>query len=211
MHTSSSTRIRALTEAGYWGSETLHSILAARVADSAGSVALVDQPNKAELTGLAARCLNFHDLDTLSDSFAAQLLGLGLQQGDKLLVQLPNISELVLCYYAASKLGVVISPIPIQYGGHEIARFADTLKPAAMLTLGRFRDIELAAQAREALTEIPVWTLGIELQCEPVTDPVLLSNYQEHRNQHPDDAKAFMNAALADPDSVEVRPVISGG
>lgn len=192
MQTSSNARIRALTDAGYWGTETLHSILAARVADSANSIALVDQPNKAELTDLPVRCLSFQDLDTLSDSLAAQLLGLGLQHGDRLLVQLPNISELVLCYYAASKLGVVISPIPIQYGGHEIARFAATLQPAAMLTLGRFRDIELAVQARQVLTDVPVWTLAIDLQCEPVTDPVLLSSYQEHRERHPDDANAIL-------------------
>ena len=107
-------------------------------------------------------------------------------------MQLPNISELVLCYYAASKLGVVISPIPIQYGGHEIARFAATLQPAAMLTLGRFRDTELAAQARQALADVPVWTLGTDLQCEAVTDPALLSAYQEHRLQYPDDANAIL-------------------
>jgi non-ribosomal peptide synthetase component E (peptide arylation enzyme) len=39
MHTSPTARIRALTDAGYWGSETLHSILAARVAGCPPSLA----------------------------------------------------------------------------------------------------------------------------------------------------------------------------
>lgn len=192
MQTSSPARIQALTQAGYWGRETLHGILQSQLAAHGAACALVDQPNKPELTDLPCRRLTFNELDALSDSLAAELLERGLRHGERLLVQLPNISELVLAYYAASKLGVVISPIPIQYASHEIARFAEVLKPAAMLTLTRFREQALAARAREALPATPVWTLGKDLHCEPLEDPTRRAALETHRRQHPGDANDIL-------------------
>ncbi|QIB65292.1 class I adenylate-forming enzyme family protein [Kineobactrum salinum] len=189
MQTSSPARIRAMTEAGYWGSETLHAILQARLGDAAERIAVVDQPNKEELTGLRARRISYAELDQLSDRLAARLLERGLKHGDRLLVQLPNISELVLCYYAASKLGVVTSPLPIQYAGYEIGRFARTLRPAAMLTLTRFREQELARQAEQALDAVPLWTLQDDwLDQAQESDAALAS----HRRQHPGDANDIL-------------------
>ena len=192
MQTSSPERIQAMTQAGYWGHETLHGILEAQLAAHGESTALVDQPNKTALTGLPCRRLSFRDLDALSDSLATQLLQLGLRHGERLLVQLPNISELVIAYYAASKLGVVISPIPIQYGSHEIARFARVLEPAAMLTLPAFRDQQLEHQAREVLTAVPIWCLGRELNCVPLTSPALREQLKAYQRRHPADANDIL-------------------
>ncbi|HEY7776619.1 MAG TPA: class I adenylate-forming enzyme family protein, partial [Kineobactrum sp.] len=192
MQTSSAARIKAMTSAGYWGDETLHGILAARVVDHPDSTALVDQPNKQELTGLPCRRISFRELDSLSDALAAQLLARGLQRGDRLLVQLPNISELALCYYASSKLGVVISPLPVQYGSHEIARFATTLQPAAMITLDDFRGQALAAQARQVLPDTPVWSPGIDLHCGQPAEPALAGALARYREQNPGDANDIL-------------------
>lgn len=184
MQTSSAARIKALTEAGYWGEETLHDTLARQAAAFPERTALIDQPNKAELTGLTGQRVTFAELDALSDRLATQLLELGLRHNDRLLVQLPNISELVITYYAASKLGVVISPLPIQYGGHELAGFARTLQPAAILTLGQFREQDLAARARAALPELPVWCFGAELDLGRAAGKAQLDTLQAHRKQH---------------------------
>ena len=192
MQTSPQSRIRALTEAGYWGDETLHDILAAQAARVPQRTALIDQPNKAELTGLPARRLCFAELEALSDQLAAQLLALGLRQDDRILVQLPNIAELVITYYAASKLGVVVSPLPIQYGGHELTGFAHSLQPAAILTLGEFRDQDLAARARAALPQLPVWRFGAELDLDGATPDGDLAALRAHREQHPADANDIL-------------------
>ncbi|MAL95430.1 MAG: 2,3-dihydroxybenzoate-AMP ligase [Haliea sp.] len=192
MQTSSPARIQALTQAGYWGRETLHGILQSQLAAHGDATALVDQPNKVELTDLPCRRLTFNQLDALSDGLAAELLARGLRHGERLLVQLPNISELVLTYYAASKLGVVISPIPVQYGSHEIARFAGVLQPAAVLTLERFREERLASRARAALPATPVWALGEDLHCEPLKDPTRRTALANHRRQHPGDANDIL-------------------
>ena len=70
MQTSPQSRIRTLTEAGYWGDETLHDILAAQATQVPERTALIDQPNKTELTGLPARRISFAELEALSDRLA---------------------------------------------------------------------------------------------------------------------------------------------
>jgi len=162
MRTSTPERIRDLTEKGFWGTDTLHSLLAAWAAKAPDRLAVADQPNKAELTGLAPRRLGFAALEQLSNQLATELLQHGIRPGDRLLVQLPNISELVACYYACSRLGAIISPLPVQYGAHELKQFAQALQPAAVITLADFRGQALAAQARNALPGYPVWAVGEE-------------------------------------------------
>lgn len=55
--------------------------------------ALVDAPNRKTLIGGAPRRLTFRQLDAEVDSFAGVLVGLGLNQGDVLALQLPNTVE----------------------------------------------------------------------------------------------------------------------
>jgi len=163
MQTSSQERIRTLTESGLWGSDTLHSLLVENVASHPDREAVIDPPNKHELTGLAERRMTFAEMDAASSALAVALAAVGIQRGDYVLVQLPNISELVLSYYALSKLGAIISPIAVQYGSHEIAGFAKALNPKAMLTLTECRGVPLLKQAQDALPGVRVWDIASDL------------------------------------------------
>ncbi len=85
---------------------------------------------------------------------ASQLLQAGIKSGDAILVQLPNIAELVMAYLAASKLGVIISPAAVQYGAHELQHICATINPVGhMLTIEQFNGLPLAASARQHLPE----------------------------------------------------------
>ena len=44
----------------------------------------------------------------------------GLRKDDIAIIQLPNVVELPMVYLALSKLGIICSPIPMQYGAYEI-------------------------------------------------------------------------------------------
>jgi acyl-CoA synthetase (AMP-forming)/AMP-acid ligase II len=166
MRTTPQTRIDELTGLGLWGEDTLHSLLATQALQRPGALAVADQPNREELTGDAPRRLSFADLEEASDTLAASLLKYGIGADSKVMAQLPNISELVVCYFALSKLGAIISPVPVQYGSHELQSLAGALKPDAMISITRFRDQELAAHAAEALGEVPVLAFGSELTLE---------------------------------------------
>ena len=166
MITSSEQRIRDLTKAGSWGSDTLHGLLAKHARERPAELALKDQPNRVELTGDAPRSLSWLELDRASEALAIELQELGIQAGDPLIVQLPNVVELAVIYYAASKLGAIVSPIPVQYSSHELQMMAAALGAGTVISIERLRDTRLAEQARTALPGLRVVAFGSELQLD---------------------------------------------
>ena len=165
MQTSTNTRIRALTERGFWGQDSLHGLLAERVAQEPHALAVADQPDKMELTGMPPARLSFSDLDIASTALALQLLEHGIGPGSRIMVQLPNIVELVVCFYAASKLGAIISPLPVQYGAHEITQLSTTLETTLFIGCPSFKGQSLIQTARDVLPRLPVLAIGDDLEC----------------------------------------------
>lgn len=190
MQTSSQQRIDQLTSQGFWGDDTLHSLLAERARELPGQLAAADQPNREELTGDQPLRLSFAQLDAASDALAADLLAQGIGFDSQVMIQLPNIVELVLCYHALSKLGAVASPLPVQYGSHEISSLAAALGPDAFISIPDFRGTALAGNAREALAGIPVLAFGEELSVRVLDtpDPLAIEAVHRHQADNPFDA-----------------------
>jgi acyl-CoA synthetase (AMP-forming)/AMP-acid ligase II len=166
MITSSPQRIEALTSAGGWGADTLHGLLAGHAINRPTHLAVKDQPNRESLTGDPPLALTWAQLELASEAVAIQLQQLGISAEDRLIIQLPNVVELLVAYYAVSKIGAILSPVPVQYGSHELQLLAGALDPAAVITMERFRDTNLAGAARLALPATRVLTFGSDLQLE---------------------------------------------
>ena len=166
MYTTPQERIDELTRLGLWGTRTLHGLLSDCATDRPDALAVADQPNRAELTGEEPRRLTFRQLEDASETLAATLLAQGIGAGNRVMVQLPNITELVVCYYALSKLGAVISPVPVQYGSHELQSLAEALGTENLISITRFREQPLAEQAARALGQVRVLAFGRELGLE---------------------------------------------
>ena len=193
MHTTPQARIDELTAQGLWGKQTLHALLAQQAATHPHSLAVADQPNREELTGDTPIRLSFSELDKASDTLAAALLAQGIGPDSKVMVQLPNISELVVCYYALSKLGAVISPLPVQYGSHELHSLVTALTPDALISIPRFRDQPLAELAIKALPGVPVLTFGRELTVDAQgIEATALDKLAALRGQLADDANRII-------------------
>ncbi|TDG13350.1 (2,3-dihydroxybenzoyl)adenylate synthase [Seongchinamella unica] len=188
MRTSSPERIREMTERGFWGHDTLHSLLAGCAESHGDRLAVADPPNKAELCGIPPRRLDFSTLQHFSGRLASELLGCGVRSGDRLLVQLPNISELVALYYACSRIGAIISPIPVQYAPHEIQQFAAALSPVAFIGLADFRGDKLCARAAETLPDLPVWILGETIGAGDPAAEFDRERLSDQQSRHPPDA-----------------------
>jgi len=170
-------RIREYRSSGLWGDDTLHGLLAANARATPEREAVVDQPDKEALTGSPARRLSLGQLERASNACARELSRRGIGAGDTVIVQLPNTSELIVLYYALSKLGAVIAPIAVQYGAHELRHFGRELAPAALITLDDLRGAALAAQARGVLGAVPVWSVTDDLDVyagmdDPASDAV---------------------------------------
>lgn len=169
MITSSSDRIAALNASGLWGKQTLHGLLAEHAAGRPETLAVKDQPNREALTGDAPVSLTWSALDQASDNIAIQLQQFGIDAGDVVLVQLPNIVELLVVYYAASKLGAVLSPVPTAYGSHELRLLSRALESNTLLTVSHLRGELLAKNAALALPDATILVFGEHLHLFPET------------------------------------------
>ncbi|MGB2450933.1 MAG: long-chain fatty acid--CoA ligase, partial [Porticoccaceae bacterium] len=186
MITSSAQRIADYRERGWWGDLTLHGMLRQHAQQNPDLLAVADQPNRQALTGDDPLRLSFSELDYASDNLAAQLLQAGVQSGESILVQLPNIAELVIGYLAASKIGVIISPAAVQYGAHELQHICATIQPRAMLTIEQFNGLPLAANARQHLPQsIEVLAFGTDISVDSRCHADIQQQLAEYENRHP--------------------------
>jgi cyclohexanecarboxylate-CoA ligase len=179
MISTSRDRISALTAAGHWGTQTLHGLLSRHARERPEKLAVKDQPNRVELTGDKPLSLNWSELDAASENLSVQLQEKGVAADDTLVVQLPNIVELLVLYYAASKIGAIVSPVPVQYGSHELKLLVGSLSAKYLISLERLRDSALAEAAGAALPDIQLLVFGRDLhintaahqrRCQPVDE-----------------------------------------
>jgi non-ribosomal peptide synthetase component F len=95
--------------------------------------------------------LSYAELEARVDAIAAQLLGLGLRRGEIVLVQLPNVWEGVALYLAAARLGLVLSPVAIQYRRHELEQIGRLLQPRVVVTCREFKGFDQTIPVRKGL------------------------------------------------------------
>jgi acyl-CoA synthetase (AMP-forming)/AMP-acid ligase II len=163
MRTTPPERIEDFTHRGWWGEETLATVFDGAVEACPDRLALVDQFNRSEFAGTDAQRLTFAEAAQRVENMAAQLHANGIGQDDIVVVQLPNIVELALLYVAAAKLGVILSPAPVQYGLHELGKISEELNPRAFITLNEFKGGGLAAGRADAFQDgCSVFALGRE-------------------------------------------------
>ncbi|KHL18637.1 acyl-CoA synthetase (AMP-forming)/AMP-acid ligase II [Mumia flava] len=148
-------RVADYTGKGWWSDETTDALFAEQVRLRGDALAVVDPANRAALLGSEPRRLTWNELDAEVTHLAARLLDLGLGRGDVLGVQLPNTIELVEVYLAAWSLGVVVSPLPMQYRERELVGMANQAEFAVFVTTEGFAGRNPAADAAAARDRIP--------------------------------------------------------
>ncbi|MFM8766362.1 MAG: AMP-binding protein, partial [Rubrivivax sp.] len=99
--------------------------------------AVVDAPNRVQLTDGQPRRLSYAQLATEVDRLAVRLWRLGLQCDDIVVVQLVNSVEQYVVYLACLRLGLIISPVPVQYREHELAQILAQTQARAVITATR--------------------------------------------------------------------------
>lgn len=138
--------IQRYTDAGWWGAERISDLFLAQVEARPQQEALLDPPNRPELAPGEPQRYTFAALKTAVDRLAVALLNAGLQKDDVLMVQLPNVAELPMVYLAAARIGVVVSPLPVQYRTHELKYTTGIVQPKAFITVHEFQGVDYLDQ-----------------------------------------------------------------
>ena len=139
-------RIETFTQKGWWGEDTLYSLFQNALTSCKNQEALVDPENREDITGDVPKRLSFDDIDKTVERYAAIFFEQGLRKDDIAIIQLPNVVELPMVYLALSKLGIICSPIPMQYGAYEITSIIAETKPKAFISTETFNSNSHAEQ-----------------------------------------------------------------
>ena len=130
-------RIADYTARGWWGTRRIHDWLDDAVQTRPEAEALVDAPNRSDFIDGAPKRLTWRQVESEAQRFAARFLDLGLAKDDIVCVQLPNCVELPILYLACAKLGLIVTPVPVQYREHELEHILALTAPRVVVTAQR--------------------------------------------------------------------------
>ena len=194
MRTTPQALIDEYTARGWWGEATLDSLFRQAAADHPQRLALIDPPNKPGITGTDADRLTYAELDSRVEATAAALHATGLRADDIVVVQLPNIAELAIAYLALARIGAIVSPVPVQYGLHELGKIQVELSARAFISVGSFKSRDLLAAHAPAFAGCTLYAMSapsaaeaIDLEGHSVTG-AQREAWQAYRNSFTPDA-----------------------
>src|SRR6185437_10839858 len=136
--------IQRYVAAGYWQGRPLGALLHEAAAARPDAVALVDGELRLTYTQLLGR----------ADAAAARLAELGLQPGDRIVVQLPNGWEFVVLTLACLRAGIVpVMALPA-HRRTELAYLTAHAEACAIAVPDRLRDFDHQALAARLVAEV---------------------------------------------------------
>ncbi len=148
-------QVRQYTARGWWGERTLIDLFLQTVAQRAEALAVVDPPNRAALTPGEPLRLTYAQAKTATDRLADALLEAGVGKDDVVMVQLPNIVELVVTYLACARIGAILSPLPVQFRTHELRHVIELTEPKVFITTRSFGEHDYVAMVQSLQPEFP--------------------------------------------------------
>jgi non-ribosomal peptide synthetase component E (peptide arylation enzyme) len=152
---------------GWWEGRTLHDLFVSNAERAPDAIALVDAPNRAEFAIGDPVRWTWADARERVDRLAAALVAEGVRQDDVVMVQLPNVTELVLVYLAASRIGAIVSPMPTQFRAHELRLAGALVEPVVVITTANAAGFDHIALVDSVRDEIPSIRSILALTSEP--------------------------------------------
>jgi 2,3-dihydroxybenzoate-AMP ligase len=140
-------------EKGYWIDKSLAQEYGIAFAKYEKRVALIDRD----------RSFTYGDLDRMSDNLALNLLEIGFQPLDRVVVQLPNVAEFVVLYLALQKIGGIPIAALMPHRFAEISQFVELSGAVACAVPGQQDDFDYCAMVDRIRQKVPKLRHGIAL------------------------------------------------
>ena len=135
-------KIADYTARGWWSTQTLWDVFCINLRTRPNAEAVVDAPNRADFVHGTPRRLSWAQLANEVDRFCLLLLAHNLRRDDVLVMQLPNCVEQFVVYLACARLGIIVTPVPVQYREHELAHILALTQAVAAVTFVRIGKTE---------------------------------------------------------------------
>ncbi|ODA68637.1 Enterobactin synthase component E [Methyloligella halotolerans] len=113
------------------------------------ALALADRADRAAFGMEPGRTYSYGEADRAIDALCRFFADHGLEPGDTVGVQMPNVAETVLIYLAAWRSGLTVAAFPHLWHKTEVAEACATLDPAALIGAGTTGDGTVTEILRE--------------------------------------------------------------
>ena len=153
---------------GWWGDTTLGGMFVANTGSFPDRMALIDAPNRNDIAFGDPQRFTYAEMLAEVERLSGALLANGVGKDDVVMVQLPNISELVNLYMAAALIGAVISPVAVQYRSHELSGMIGMVKPRAFVCATRMKGCDHVGTVRPLLGNTILMTVGPDAPADAV-------------------------------------------
>lgn len=137
--------IAAHHAAGWWSHQSLAELIAERATASPERTFAVDDTT----------VLSYWELAEQSRRLARALHALGIDPGDRVIVQLPNWCEFFVAFAALGTIGAVVVPAMPVYRRNEMTGLVDQCAARAAITCDRFRGFDHLAMFQSVRHERP--------------------------------------------------------
>jgi len=134
-----------LTQESYVRGDTSPPLIGATIGAYLDDVARRDGTREALVIPHQAVRWTYADLKARSDDFAAGLLSLGLEPGDRVGIWAPNCAEWVVAQFATAKAGLILVNINPAYRTSELEHVLRAVECRALITATRFKSSDYLA------------------------------------------------------------------
>ena len=117
---------------------TADGLLRRRASQRPGVTALCDPPNLEALGFGVPKTLSYRDADAAVDALASFFIQLGLEPGDTIAAQLPNLALAPLTLLGAWRAGLTVAAVPMLWRAEEIAKVCEQVAPQALIGVSSF-------------------------------------------------------------------------
>ena len=150
-------KVRSFYDSGVWRPEVHSDLLDAWCLRQPQKVAVSDGTSE----------LTYAELRGQSYRLGAALRRMGVEAGDRVVVQLPNWCEFAVTYAALARIGAVMVALMTVYRHDEIAYIAELTAAKGIVTTGLFRNFDHLGMVRNILPQCPSLEFVIVARTDP--------------------------------------------
>lgn len=118
--------------------------------------------------------ISFGEIDQTSDGLAAAFKDLGLNKGDRIVIDLQNVPQFLVATYAAWKIGAIVVPLNPMYRERELAYFCQDSGAKIFVALDEIASVLDLAFLRKTSIEKVITTSSLDMLPDGSAPPNML-------------------------------------